>query len=365
MIEKEIEKYFNERLENFKKALYEELLNMFGLEYEREIKSALNIMVAYKVSKDDLEYYEGEYDNLTVDEQQLVDYLKDKLEDNDNYILGSSSGIITDVMRKEAKYAFYDRICFCSILPSADKVYQPDEIYALVLCYKVINRIISFNHILSNKIDLEMLFCKTLGVEIINRLHLKGYYFFGSEEFVSKHQEAIAESKEYTLLAKAFKIDRYLLTPFLRILPLCFKDYELFVRKVGKENFESFINAFNENNGELVYEAIEKMQEEFRRNDSSEVVIVDVDSVQKSLDSYHQKQTAALSQEESKTKVTKPAGKRRTILYGLDLGSMFNKKKFNNINNDFFNIGSKIYGTDYLYIDEDGKDTPDLPGGYR
>lgn len=58
----------------------------------------------YKTAKDEIDIYNDNYDSLTSEEQELIYYFKEKLQDDDFYNIGSTSGIIT--RRMEEKYDY-------------------------------------------------------------------------------------------------------------------------------------------------------------------------------------------------------------------------------------------------------------------
>lgn len=378
MIEKEIERYFNERLATYKDSIYQELVNVFGSYYSVYIMGALNTPIAYQVEKDYIDFYEKIYNTLSSEEQQLIDYFKDKLEEDDTYILGSTSGVITSFMKEYKDYLLVDkreeRLINTSIIMDPNKIYTLDEMYIYNLCMIISLRIINLDDVLMKQIEIRRVICKSLGMEIAKRLHLKGIYLFDSQSVIDEYQPMHDEFNKQVVMDKNFPMDKNLLNSLNSVLPLCFSDYQLFLSKVGKDNFENFISAYNSNDGDMVYESVRLMRESLSKNDSSEIIMVDTRTILNAVKSMNEKKqkTSSETKKEEKTEI-KPSrpmisSKRiLSLLEGLDLKLLFDK-----LNNDKYKIDNNInivdidthkYGTDILCIDEDGKDTLDPPSG--
>lgn len=112
----EIIKYFNEKLNEYKSVVKDELLSLFGSDYSSIIDEAINIPVVYKVMESDVSFYKGIYDSLVDEEKRLVDYFEEKVGNEKHYIVGVSSFSMTDFIREniDSSYAFYGSDSFVS-----------------------------------------------------------------------------------------------------------------------------------------------------------------------------------------------------------------------------------------------------------
>jgi len=111
------------------------------------------------------------------------------------------------------------------------------------------------------------------------------------------------------------------------------------------------------------------------KNQSSEIVMIDMDTISNALKSLREKEAQGIEVKESKEEIKADKPKitpryrntRNSLISGLDLQPII--KKINDLqpiinnNDDLFIIDKDKYGYKNLYIDEDGKDTLDPPSG--
>lgn len=364
MNEKEIEKNFNDKLINYKKALYTEFIDIFGEEYAWIINDILNTPVVYHVERNGLNYYEEIYDTLNAEDQDIVDYFKEKLGDNDEYIVGSSLGIITDKMIE-------NKSCACSLdtqkFVTAGIIFNPNLLYSSDEIY-VSNLIQVFFHALKGASGPEVV-CLTIAIEIVRRLRTKGFYLFDNKELLKEYSECFdEENSEYTDIIYGKK----LLSPILSVLPLIFTNTSEFYRIVGRENFDDFCRAYDKKDTEECYYNIIRMKDSLLKNSTSTVVMLDIPTISRIIksanDKKESKQFSISNPEPPVVRITpRPTHRRSNSI----LSEKIIKKdiyNYSNINDNFYNFkktNDNFYNIkkeyDNYYIDEDGKDTLDPP----
>lgn len=354
MNEKEIEKNFNDKIINYKKALYTEFIDMFGEKYRCAIIDALSAIVVYNVRKIDLNYYEENYDTLNSEDQDVVDYFKERLEDNDNYIVGSSLEIITDDM---INYQSLPAYCFgtkkfinCTIVFNPRIVYSNDEDYvANLIGILAISLIDNYNDNIALR---KMRFA--IAAEIVRRLRTKGFYLFDNKELLEEYSEYFEEDIiEYSDIT----CDRKLLSPILSALPLAFTNISEFYKVVGRENFDALNMAYTEEDAEECYASVSRMKDSLLKNSTSTVVMLDMPTISKIIKSVNDKKSSnevLINNPETPGVKTIPHTTHRRA--NSILSEKIIKKDIET-NDNFYNIKKE---EDY-YIDEDGKDTLDPP----
>lgn len=368
MNEKEIEKNFNDKLINYKKALYTEFIDIFGEKYAWIIKDTLSTPVVYHVERNGLNYYEEIYDTLNAEDQDIVDYFKEKLGDNDEYIVGSSLGIITDKMIE-------NKSCACSLgtqrFVTSDIIFNPDLLYSNDEIY-VSNLIQVFFHALKGAFGPRIV-CLTIAIEIVHRLRTKGFYLFDNKELLEEYSEYFEEDIiEYSDIT----CDRKLLSPILSVLPLIFTNTSEFYRIVGRENFDDFCRAYDKKDTEECYYSISRMKDSLLKNSTSTVVMLDISTISRIIksanDKKESKQVSISNPEPPVVRITpRPTHRRANSI----LSEQIIKKdiyNYSNINDNFYNlkkINDNFYKIkkeyEYYYIDEDGKDTLDPPSSLK
>lgn len=378
MIEKEMEKFFNEKLNNYKKAVYEELINMFGSECELFIRQALEVPVVYRVDKVALEFYDEITDSLDAEEQSVVDYFKEKLVESDPYIIGSSIRNVTDLMKKYASSVYHlegkEEFISCNCIYNPFLIYSSDESYIQVLIYKIGSslKVGDMKFIINEDIRW------ALSVEIVKRLHSKGFYLFDSKSLLEEYEFTQKAYFDKAKEEKDYEYDKFFLSPILEVLPLYFTNRNEFYRIVGEMNYTLLADSIARRNIEAIYDIINRMKESMERNTISEIVIVDINTITNALKSMREKQQTqnletTLKKEEFPTikpqRLIMPrSGRNIRLIEGLDLHP--NISKINDINFKIDNINSILpiidkFGEEILYIDEDGNDTLDPPSGRK
>ena len=376
MIEKEIERYFNERLSSYKKALRDELVTMFGRECNLFILEALEVPVVYQVKKSNLDFYAENKDSLDANEQNMIDYFVEKLGEDEIYIIGSSERVITDLMKEYISYSYF-RINGRNYI-NVDVIFNPTRLYTTDEEY-ICSLLAKMEYNFQSNYEDTGFFRKirwTLSREIVRRMHSKGYYLFDNKNLVEQFKEYGEEYDRSVFETKYYTNDRNLLNPILNVLPLYFTNQNEFFRLVGKDNFDRFKDAFGEgffdaSKMDEVYDSVDAMKESMEKSNGTEIIMVDINNIANALKSMRDKQQKESNIKEISTNgpiltqvTTKPISAKASLFGDLDLRTILNKiknieliiSKNDNLQPIINNNGEKI-----MYIDADGKDTLDPP----
>lgn len=373
MIEKEIERYFNERLSSYKKALRDELITMFGKECDLFILEALEVSVVYQVKKSNLDFYVENKDSLDANEQNMIDYFMEKLGEDEIYIIGSSERVITDLMKEYISYAYF-RINGRSYI-NVNVIFDPTRLYTTDEEY-ICSLLAKMEYNFQSNYEDTGLFRKirwTLSCEIVRRMHSKGYYLFDNKNLVEQFKEDGEVYDRSVLETQYYTNDRNLLKPILNVLPLYFTNQNEFFRIVGKDNFDRFKDAFgegffDESKMDEVYDSVDAMKESMEKSNSTEIIMIDINTITKALKSMRNKQQKESNIKEISTNgpiltqvTTKPISAKASLFGDLDLTTILNKIKLIISKNDNLQPIINNYGEKIMYIDANGKDTLDPP----
>ncbi len=128
-----------------------------------------------------------------------------------------------------------------SIISNPLYVYTIDELYAKALCWIISGKILDSSSTIKKESAIRDEICKAISTEIVRRLRLRGIFLFDSEFLIDEYRFAHEENNRQGIEAKKYYRDKNLLRSLVHILPLCFNNYDLFLRIIGAHNFESFI----------------------------------------------------------------------------------------------------------------------------
>lgn len=330
-MEQELTNYLNERLKKYNSYLYLKLVKMFGGDYSSIIIDALNIPVLYKIDDIDINYYKKIYDSLSSEEQDLVDYFEHKLGNQSFYIVGSSTGIVTDFMIKNVQSYFSfsggnNIIVLNSLfLPSELILTDTSYLYSLIsyISYNIMNKIHYYNCLsiknLSNNLSsvLEKIYflneknkediknilnnindeinvfdndnlirnviSRSLASVLADKIHSEGVYIFDNKGMLDEVKEIREQVLDKFKQDKKYKDDIYLLSSLHYILPCCFTNYQRFVHYVGKDNFLCFVDAYKKGDADKIYCYVNNMSENLEQKYMSESVRIDDNSLKRAI----------------------------------------------------------------------------------
>lgn len=371
MIEKEIESYYNARLKQYKNIIIKTVQEVIRVPIiNGVIESTFEaITTIYTFGKGTLEFYRDEYNRLSVEEQNIIDYFEKKIGDKEEYLIGSSKKSNNNQTQEKHGYFPFDSDVYINAFTDPFQLYSADFIYMENLMLRILFSEGIFKHYLflitgdiKKDMDIIQLLSRTFAKKTVDILHNMNIYIFDNKDLILEYAADVNEAKKsaYENGVLNCKDNENLLMDFADILPLFIFDREKFYEIVGKQNFLELISGYHTADVERVNSAIEKMKSSRYKNSNIEIIAIDYVTIEKALEVYRDRKMELEPEQlpvcEEKTIVLnhsiKENKKGKISLLGKTQ-PIYNKDYYD------FNLFDK-HSLD-MYIDENGNDTLENP----
>ena len=297
MIEKEIESYYNSRLKQYKNIIIKTVQEVIGLPIINGIIESTfeAITTIYTFGNGALDFYKDEYNRLSVEEQNIIDYFEKKIEGKEKYLIGSSKESNNNQAQERNGYFSFNFDVYINAFTDPFQLYSADFIYMENLILRILFNEGVFKHYLflitgdiKKDRDIMQLLSRTFAKKTVDILHNMNVYIFDNKDLILEYADEVNEAKKsaYENGVLNCKDNENLLIDFADILPLFVFDREKFYEIVGKQNFLELISAYHAADDERVNSAIEKMKSSRYKNSNIEIIAIDSMAIKKAFGVY-------------------------------------------------------------------------------